>query len=781
MSNTNTQSNNYIGCNTRGYIQGIDEGAGFEEHSIYTEPMHNGLVDIPSNEWHVRRLKLKKREYIVFSNDKVGMSLEDLKNMQIMANYKGARAGITGLYGVGLVALRSKICGETGRVYHISLPVDVENEYSTVDDFMTDMQDGLTNKDKLQAINYNMTDVMNGDTRIRHPEDLPSTAKKIWKACSINPLKKGTVLAYQCTENHSRFLDEQETKNSMCHSNMLYNLLFSAQDILSDEPERVKKMKYNDKNLKRIPSLEDYLAYVGGVQTWEQKIEVTHKKGSNERRMSSKVVSVTRKQNISIHNVTEVSLEYMIKLGVTDIQNVLPFIIEKEGGKPYMLREKGNASTEYGTKLQKYNLDIDKRNLIKIIKEMIANGAYTEEHKAVAVMDYEGYIEFIQPVLNHNGLIAPETEGEARRIIYGNKKKRSGVYLHQEWDELIGNWGAHMGPGFKRVQNTISWEGSSRGDKLNQTKMSKFNLGGEDKKLKRVHDFIEHKENVKIFGGTVEKLIKTEKNTLKFTMDIENRYNIKKGQNFHIMKDGEVKQVRLLIIAACSGKTADIIVKSGDDIIDLKYDTRGLHYNTLGQAIKAYEDRPTAPPAPPTIQLQQVDGEDGEYIPEQDSDYSSSEEEQEEEEEDEEEEDEEEEDEEEEEEQAVVEEEQADIHSPNTSHHRANADVREPLSRYIICEKLDEISNKNNRNEIEEEVVAGMVVSLEPIYNTIVRYLYKGSPAFATFLINAIARRTSSLQNRIDDIKDIYMEQYQHNEKVKGGVEINQIFEEITQ
>ena len=776
MSNTNTQSNKYIGCNTRGYIQGIDEGAGFEENSVYTEPMHNGLVDIPSNEWHFTRFKLEddRGEFVVFSNDKVGMSLEDLKNMQIMANYKGARAGITGLYGVGLVALRSKICGETGRVYHMSLPVDVENEYSTVDDFMTDMQDGLTNKDKLQAINYNMTDVMNDDTRIRHPEDLPSTAKKIWKACSINPLKKGTVLAYQCTENHSRFLDEQERLTTMDHNNMKHNLLFSAQDILSDDPERPKRIKFNGAYLKRQPSLQDYLEHVGGVQTWDQLIEVKHK--SQRVKIT---VPITRTENISIHNITEVSPEYMIRLGVTDIPNVLPFIIEKEGEKPYMLNEINITTRQFASGIKKIKLNMDKRVLLKIIKEMKEKGAYTEEHKAVAVMDTEGYYQFIKPIIDENGLKIPtkiikgkETVkiGYSRRYIYGNKKRRSGVFLKQEWDELFNDRSRAIKPGFQNVQNIISWEGSPRGDKLHDTKMAKFKLGAEDKNLKRVHDFIQYKENYKLFGGMVKKLESTTKNTLKFTMDIEDRYNIKKGQNFHIMKDGEVKQVRLRGIQACSGKTADILVTCGVDIIELKYDERGLHYNTLGQAIKAYNDSLTTP------HPQYYDNgseEELEELSDSDGDISS---------------DDEEEEEEEEEivveqavvEQAVVEEEQVDIHSPGTPHRRQATDVQGTFTRAQIFGKLDFIQEKNVNNELTDESKSEINTRLGEIYTDIIYKQYPRSEV-TIFLIDAIERRESSLQNRIDDLKQMIGTIWQTTERVFKGVEIDNLFQEITQ
>ena len=274
---TNQGDNNHIRVDTLGYIRGTHEGAGFEEETVITEPMHNGLVDIASKEWHYNNIEIKtlgvNKRWSVFSNDKVGMSPDQLRNIQLMANYQGARTDITGLYGVGLVALRSFICGETGKVHMISLQNDVDDEYDNVDKFMEDMRDAGTNQGKINAIHYSMKEIMSGRTLIRDPEDLPSTAVKLWKQCSVNPLKAGTVMAYECTPEHIRFLDAQAERDVMDFHNMKYCLLFSAQDTLGDD----KKIKFLGEDLTRIPSLEDYNTHLNNSQTFMISPDIKHK------------------------------------------------------------------------------------------------------------------------------------------------------------------------------------------------------------------------------------------------------------------------------------------------------------------------------------------------------------------------------------------------------------------------------------------------------------------------------------------------------------------------
>ena len=123
-----------------------------------------------------------------------------------------------------------------------------------------------------------------------------------------------------------------------------------------------------------------------------------------------------------------------------------------------MLKETMKGSREFGRGLKKVETPLTKPTLIKRLNEIKQKASYIEEHKAIAVADYKGYKEFITPSLTHNGFIPPPTEEDARKIIYGNKKKRSGVYLQQEWDELTGKWDCSATVGFKKVQNIISWK-----------------------------------------------------------------------------------------------------------------------------------------------------------------------------------------------------------------------------------------------------------------------------------------------------------------------------------
>ena len=764
MSYQNTQKNDYIHCNTRGFIRGTIQGAGFEKNSIYTEPMHNGLVDIDSKEWSCSRITLGDKEYIVFANDNVGMTLEDLKNMQIMANYKGAREGITGLYGVGLVALRSEICGETGRIYHMSLLEDLDNKYSNVNDFTTLMCQGNTNKDELQAIWYNMADLMKDDlpTRLSFSQELPINAKQIWEKCAIHPLKKGTVMAYECCEEHIKFLDAQEQNTRMDHSNMKYNALFSANDVLNEN----KKMKFLGKYLEPIPSLEDYLNSVGNIQTWAHRFDVKHKN-------SVEYVDVTfeRKENIVIHTVYEFKQEELKYLGFEITENVLPYVIQKKGESPYMLKETMKGSREFGRGLKPVSSSLTKPTFNKKLNEIKQKASYIEEHKAIAVADYKGYKEFITPSLTHNGFIPPPTKEDARRIIYGNKKKRDGVYLQQEWDELTGKWDCSATVGFKKVQNIISWKASRRGDELHKVMQSKFKLGDEDKKLKRVHDFIQHKENMKTFGGMVKKKGNLLKYTLKHTIDIETDYELKIGQNFRIMLNGQEKQVELTSIEATSELNANVIVTEDNVEISLVYNNKKPEKNTFYQAILAYENRNNAPPPPPTVPLQPIEEPVVEQnVEEEEEEYEN-------------------EDEDEDEDEDVSgdnnvtpnQEENTIINEPpNPTHIRGPVEVNNPITRDEILKKLETINTRNNNNEFEDNVVDDLSTRLSAIYNTILTELYGRRSVLKNLLISAVARSQSTLQNRISDITEVYEAEYQANRVVIGGSEINTIYDEVT-
>ena len=145
------------------------------------------------------------------------------------------------------------------------------------------MKEAGTNKEEMNAINYKMTDVYNGDGLIKYPEDLSSIAAKLWKECSINPLKAGTLMAYECTDEHIKFLKDQEEYKIMDFNNMKFNILFSIQDIMNDE----KKIKFRDEYLSKIPSLEDYNTFLGkkqsfNIKTWKGQMGLDSAVKKNE-------------------------------------------------------------------------------------------------------------------------------------------------------------------------------------------------------------------------------------------------------------------------------------------------------------------------------------------------------------------------------------------------------------------------------------------------------------------------------------------------------------------
>ena len=41
--------NNKIRVNTSGFIKGCAEGGGFQPETVYTEALHNGMIDIPES------------------------------------------------------------------------------------------------------------------------------------------------------------------------------------------------------------------------------------------------------------------------------------------------------------------------------------------------------------------------------------------------------------------------------------------------------------------------------------------------------------------------------------------------------------------------------------------------------------------------------------------------------------------------------------------------------------------------------------------------------------
>ena len=155
-------ANNKIRVNTKGFVKGCAEGGGFQPETVYTEALHNGMIDIKeSKEFRCSRYVDKRgRKLVCFANDGIGIRVDELMRMQEMATYKGARKGKTGKYGIGLVALRSIITGDKGDVHMMSLADDVSSKYNDVDAFMADMREGCANNNEGDArfgpIHYNM-------------------------------------------------------------------------------------------------------------------------------------------------------------------------------------------------------------------------------------------------------------------------------------------------------------------------------------------------------------------------------------------------------------------------------------------------------------------------------------------------------------------------------------------------------------------------------------------------------------------------------------------------
>ena len=333
--------NNKIRVNTKGFVKGCATGNGFEEETVYTEALHNGMIDIKeSKEFRCSRYVDKRgRKWIMFANDGMGISVDELMRMQEMASYKGAREGKTGKYGIGLVALRSIITGDKGDVHMMSLVDDISTKYASVDEFITDMRDGGSNNDegdtRFSTIHYNMGKVLSGeDETIKSPEDLPSIAAQLWKEGSVDPLKPGTLMAYQCCDSHWNTLERQLVMDNMDHSNSKFNMLFTARDAMIKDG---KKLRWFDgKYLKAIPSLADYNEHLGSVQNFEINFKVTHKDTAKKHTQE-----FTRRENVVTHKFIELSPESMEYLPVEARtpgnrrfdkkykKNVLPYICQE--------------------------------------------------------------------------------------------------------------------------------------------------------------------------------------------------------------------------------------------------------------------------------------------------------------------------------------------------------------------------------------------------------------------------------------------------------------------
>ena len=147
-------------------------------------------------------------------------------------------------------------------------------------------------------------------------------------------------MAYQCTDEHWKLLEEQMNRDIMDHHSIKYNLIYTARDALMSG----KKLRWFDGNyLTAIPSLADYNRHHGGVQTFEIEGDVTHKKMSKAYK-----ITITRTVNQAIHKFIEIlpgALENLPveaetqgnrKFDREDKSNVIPYIIQEvkavEGG-----------------------------------------------------------------------------------------------------------------------------------------------------------------------------------------------------------------------------------------------------------------------------------------------------------------------------------------------------------------------------------------------------------------------------------------------------------------
>jgi len=70
--------NNSISVDTEGFIRGAAESGGFETETVFTEALHNGMLDVKeSKEFRCSRYVDKRgRKWILFANDGIGISMK---------------------------------------------------------------------------------------------------------------------------------------------------------------------------------------------------------------------------------------------------------------------------------------------------------------------------------------------------------------------------------------------------------------------------------------------------------------------------------------------------------------------------------------------------------------------------------------------------------------------------------------------------------------------------------------------------------------------------------
>ena len=80
-------------------------------------------------------------------------------------------------------------------------------------------------------------------------------------------------------------------------------------------------------------------------------------------------VNFERKENIVIHTVYEFKQEELKYLGFEITENVLPYVIQKKGESPYMLKETMKGSREFGRGLKPVSSSLTKPTFNKKLNE----------------------------------------------------------------------------------------------------------------------------------------------------------------------------------------------------------------------------------------------------------------------------------------------------------------------------------------------------------------------------------------------------------------------------
>ena len=256
-----------------------------------------------------------------------------------------------------------------------------------------------------------------------------------------------------------------------------------------------------------------------------------------------------------------------------DKSNVIPYIIQevKEGGRTFVL----GISNRYagpGRGMYEMKLKMRPKAINKLIEGLEKAGADVEIHTGTAVFDTTGYLNWIQTVLDANGLRLGT--GGRREILYPYKSNRDGAILREEERDLNQDWSKAGSAGYVRTENEHAFDSSTRGDKKRSILSFKFNTGKVERPLNMTRQYVEHKKNADLFGNLVKNAINKEKRSLKFECDIRNFYGIDIDSVINIRVNEQNKQVRVVSVNAGSptAKYADIILEDADgDVTILQY------------------------------------------------------------------------------------------------------------------------------------------------------------------------------------------------------------------